>query len=85
MLAPMHTPAKKTRRNPNSQDAMRTYTRGWGAGSAIKEIAARFLTLTFTHEAKARGRGPLHVSQPAHSLHRCVEEKGAAEAARLSR
>ena len=69
MLAPMHTPAKKTRRNPNSQDAMRTYTRGWGTGSAIKEIAARFLTLTFTDEAKARGARAVTRVAAAHSLH----------------
>ena len=45
-------------------------------GSAVKGIAGAILTFTFTHEAKARGTGRYTGSQPGHSLHRCVEERG---------
>ena len=45
-------------------------------GSAVKGIAGAILTFTFTHEAKARGTGGYTGSQPSHSLHRCVEERG---------
>ena len=58
------------------QDAMRWYTRGRGVGSAVKGIARAILTFTFTHEATARGTGRYTGSQPGHSLHRCVEERG---------
>ena len=58
--APMHTPAEKERRNPNLRDAMRSYTRGWGAGAAIKEIAAA-ISHTHVHtRGEGSGRRPLH-------------------------
>ena len=42
------------------QDAMRSYTRGWGVGSAIKEIAAA-ISHTHVHtRGEGSGRGPLH-------------------------
>ena len=53
--ASMHTHAEKDRRTPNSRDAMRSYTRGWGVGAAIKEIAAA-ISHTHVHTRDTRRR-----------------------------